>query len=251
MAPEPFLLVHNRRWVDIFRKHGRKRVIAAGSFFVAYRRLFSKLELPASKELRGAVFFLSHSTFWEKSTWDVDKLRGLLDEIAKNEDGLTVCVHFADVINGTAKSIFDAGYDIACAGNYFNSEFPKNFYAILTQHSAVYTNAVGSHVLYALEASLPVHWVDLPYHVTNVAYSERDWVDANKEKPIMTKVEQLLRKGDTKAPELHRLCRQELGLDSMISRSRLMAIIILSGLYWHIGLKFVKLANKMVQRTAR
>jgi hypothetical protein len=152
-APERLVFVHSNRWVDIFRKHGRKGAVAVGSPFVSYRHYLLRRHGSAGTPPRGAIFYLSHSTFWEKASWESADLVRLLENIRSQEGSLTVCVHFVDVLNGLAKPIYDAGFDLATAGNYFNSEFPDNFYALLHGHRTIYTNAVGSHVFYAVEAS--------------------------------------------------------------------------------------------------
>jgi hypothetical protein len=253
-SPFLFHLVHNRRWVEIFRKHGREKVIATGSFFVAYRRLFfRKTGLNVARK-KGAIAYISHSTFWEKAEWRSDALFEQLNAIAAREGTVTLCFHFVDILNEKAKPFFDAGYTIATSGHYLNRNFPLNFYSILSDHSMIYSNAVGSHVLYAIEAGFDVNWLELPFEMKNVALSESDWADTITEKPIINQLEALLRSGKARNPEALELCEQELGLSEMIGRARLLGIVLASSIYWHFWLRSRKLwkcSLEMISKRSR
>lgn len=240
-APERLVFVHSNRWVDIFRKHGRKGAVAVGSPFVSYRHYLLRRHGSAGTPPRGAIFYLSHSTFWEKASWESADLVRLLENIRSQEGSLTVCVHFVDVLNGLAKPIYDAGFDLATAGNYFNSEFPDNFYALLHGHRTIYTNAVGSHVFYAVEASKEVKWVDLPHHYVNIGYEEQVWNDCLQQRPIEDAVKRHLQNGVDDKAALEDICHSELGLNATPSRLRLLGLILLSNLDWYLLRKLRRL----------
>lgn len=232
-APEPFLLVHSRRWVDIYRKAGSQRAVAIGSPFVMFRHhLLDKRGGRAVRVTRRAIFFLSHSTFWEKAQWRTDHLFSALEDIRKREGDVTVCVHFADVMNGLAESIYQAGFDIATAGHSFNTEFPFNFYSLLLGHDIVYTNAVGSHVFYAVEMGKQVRWLDLPVQYVNVGYSDELWKETLRERPIEHEVIQCLRAGAERMPDLKRICSAELGLQEMIKPAMLLLLLLKANAHW-------------------
>lgn len=250
-SPFLFHLVHNQRWVEIFRKHGRRRVVATGSFFVAYRRLFFGKIDRGTPPNRGAIAYISHSTFWEQAEWRPDALFERLNEIADQEGKVTLCFHFVDILNEKAKPFFEAGYTIATAGHYLNREFPRNFYSILSDHATIYSNAVGSHVLYAMEAGFDVNWLELPYEMKNVALSESDWADTITEKPIIKRLEALLRSGKARSPEALELCEQELGLSEMIGRARLLGIVLASSIYWHFWLRSRKLWKRGLEMISK
>lgn len=232
-ASERLLFVHSPRWVEIFKSHGRQGVVAIGSPFVMFRRHVWGATHRTAAEPRSAIFYLSHSTFWEKVSWDSDQLLDLLQQIRTQEGSLTVCVHFVDILNGLAKTIYEAGFDIATAGNYFNTEFPKNFYALLLGHRTVYTNAVGSHVFYAVEAGKEVRWVELPHEYFNIGYSDQIWSEFCRTRPIEMTIIGHMRAGAAARKELEMVCRDELGIDSIPSRFEILTLIVISNIDWY------------------
>lgn len=246
-APEWRLLVHSRRWVDIYRSHGDLRAVAIGSPFVMFRRRLLRSDVVEQTCSGRALFFLSHSTFWEKAEWQAEKLISALEEIRSRHGGLTVCVHFVDVLNGLARTIFDAGFDVATAGNYYNSEFPRNFYTLLLGHEELYTNAVGSHVFYAVEAGRFMQWIDTPVSYVNIGYSQETWENALRERPIEVEVMQCLKSGAEGRSRLERICRDELGLDAMAEPLYLLLLIMQANVYWY----FVRQAKLVYWKLAR
>ena len=232
-SPERFLLVHSRRWLEIYRSHGFDRAVAIGSPFVMYRRNLADPEVAKARPERGAIFFLSHSTFWEKAEWQKDRLLAVLDQIRTQHGSVTVCLHFVDVINGLGQAIFDAGHDIATAGNYFNSRFPDNFYRLLFGHEVVYTNSVGSHVFYAVEAQKQVRWVDLPANYVNIGYNEEVWKDRLRDRPIECEVEECLRAGSSKSARLAEICSDELGLHTLATPDQLRKLVVSANFHWY------------------
>jgi hypothetical protein len=228
---EPYLFVHSRRWMDLFHAHGKKTAVAVGSPYVLYRRHLLPGHLRSRETSRGAIFYLSHSSYWGKANWDNERLIALLEEIREREGSLTVCVHFVDVVNGMAKPLFDAGFDIAIAGHFFNRNFARNFYRLLLSHRVVYTNAVGSHVFYAVEAGKDIKWVDLPAQYTNLLHPEDVWNDNQRMSPIEGRIQRLLQLGPAGRDELESIVRDELGIDLIPSRAQLLKYLLYAFYY--------------------
>lgn len=233
-APEPRLLVHSRRWVDIYSNVGYRRAVAIGSPFVMFRRHLLNEGQAQVMPTRRALFFLSHSTLWEKAQWQADHLLPALEQIRRREGDVTVCLHFVDVINGLAQSIFDAGFEVATAGHYFNTDFPHNFYTLLLGHDVVYTNAVGSHIFYAVEADKEVRWVDLPVHYVNIGYSDEVWKETMRERPIELAIAECVRAGAERLPDLKRICSEELGLQEMMKPATLLLLLLKANVEWSV-----------------
>lgn len=246
---ERFLLVHSTRWEKIYHTHGFRRAIAIGSPFVMFRRNLLRQAKPTMDLQRKAIFYLSHSTFWEKAEWQSDRLFMALDAIKERHGSVTVCVHFVDVLNDSVRPLFDAGYEIATAGNYFNNDFPNNFYKLMLDHEVLYTNAVGSHVFYAIEAGKNIHWVDLPADYINIGYTGDDWQQRLQERPIEVEVEKCLKQGVAGSARLLEICNQELGLDILASPGRLLRLFMRANPYLNpllaIKLRYSKMASKL------
>lgn len=248
-GPERFLLVHSKRWEQIYHAHGHKRAFAIGSPFVMFRRNLLRQTKPAIVLKRKAIFFLSHSTFWETAEWQSDRLFIALDALKERHGSVTVCVHFVDILNGSVRPLFDAGYEIATAGNYFNNNFPNYFYKLMLDHEVLYTNAVGSHVFYAIEAGKEIHWVDLPADYVNIGHTDDHWQKRLEERPIEMEVEKCLKQGSAGRERLLEICSQELGLEILASRARLLGLFVRANPYLNpffaVKLCYRKIARRL------
>ncbi len=245
---ERFLLVHSTRWEQIYHSHGFMRATAIGSPFVMFRRNLLRQAKPTMGLQRQAIFYLSHSTFWEKAEWQSDRLFMALDAIKERHGSVTVCVHFVDVLNDSVRPLFDAGYEIVTAGNYFNNDFPNYFYKLMLNHEFLYTNAVGSHVFYAIEAGKEIHWVDLSTDYTNIGYTGDEWQQLLNERPIQIEVERCLKLGYAGKARLLEICNQELGLDTLASRFRLLSLFVRANPYLNLWLAIKLKCSKVAKK---
>ena len=94
------MLVYSQRRYDSWKKVSKIPVEIIGSPFVQYRRLEKiKVDLDA----KGTIVFPSHSTNELDVEFDIDKFCRQLDDLPKDFQPVTICLHFIDLNKGRDK----------------------------------------------------------------------------------------------------------------------------------------------------
>lgn len=101
--------------------------------------------------------FPAHSTHHIDVRYDVDAfVAGVRELRGKAWPEVVVCVYWRDVQRGTHRRYEAAGLRCVSAGHMFDSSFLDRLKHLLASASAVVTNEVGTHVLYAAALGRPV-----------------------------------------------------------------------------------------------
>ena len=105
------------------------------------------------------VAFPAHSTHYYRAFFDSHLFAERIEALGAEFRRVVVCVYWKDVLQGLARTFAERGFECVTAGHIFDIDFLPRLTRILTSASAVYTNEVGSHVLYAALLEKPV-WVE-------------------------------------------------------------------------------------------
>lgn len=151
---KPMMLVFNRRRKIAWEKLSQIPVYIIGSPFVLYRRAMG---ITKKKGAEGTVVFPSHSTYFTKSKFDIEKYCRELEKLPPKFQPITICLFWLDYIDKTADVYRRHGFKVVTAGvKIANSlSFVRNFYEILSSHHFATSNDIGSYTLYAIDLGLP------------------------------------------------------------------------------------------------
>ncbi len=108
---------------------------------------------------RRLIFFDAHSSDYLTARYDVDATISRLTAYRDDFEELVVCLYWRDILLGRAEPYLQAGFRCVTAGHVFDNRFLFRLVRILTSASVVFTDRLGSHLLYALALDKPV-WLD-------------------------------------------------------------------------------------------
>lgn len=145
------ILVFSQRRKKIWKKHN-KIVLVFGAPLVRYRKMH---ELKIKENASGTIAFPAHSSEHVCSVFDENLYCNMLNELPSKYQPVTVCLHWHDILKGREKIFVDKGFNVVTAGDMYSSEFPKNFYDILTSYKYSTSNEVGSYSFYSVEIGIP------------------------------------------------------------------------------------------------
>ncbi|MDO8881025.1 MAG: hypothetical protein Q7W44_09565 [Coriobacteriia bacterium] len=151
-------LVYPQYRLGLYRDRGRMLEVPSAAPFVYAERLMS-----AHPPRSGALFFPAHSLPGLTVEMDLEAAADALDALPEAMKPLTVIVYWHDYLLGRHRPFADRGYRIVSAGHIYDSEFLPRLCYLLKSHVYVISNAVGSHVFYALQAGCTVRLVEMPY----------------------------------------------------------------------------------------
>ncbi|CAN5857990.1 hypothetical protein BH11MYX2_BH11MYX2_30040 [soil metagenome] len=114
---------------------------------------------PTKPTRRVLLAFPSHSSHRVRAVFDAGAFADRLAEHGKRFDEVHVCVYWRDVESGLARVFAERGFTCVSAGHMFDPEFLPRLLQLLGKATAVVANEVGSSVLYAASAGVPV-WLE-------------------------------------------------------------------------------------------
>lgn len=112
----------------------------------------------APSRRRVLVAFPAHSTHHVDAEYDVDNFATAVLEAAAGFDETLVCLYWRDVQRGLMETYARRGLRCVTAGHIFDPNFLIRLRCIIEEGTAVITNEVGSHLVYAVALGRPV-WV--------------------------------------------------------------------------------------------
>lgn len=130
---------------------GGRRAVAIGPL-IRYVEP-ARIDFPRGRTL---VAFPTHSTHRVRTRFDVDLFVRRLNVLRASFDLVRVCVYWRDVLLGLGEELEARGFECVSAGHIYDPEFLPRLAGILRGAAAVFTNEVGSHVLYATLLDRPV-----------------------------------------------------------------------------------------------
>ena len=114
------------------------------------------------------VYFDAHSSDQQTASYDVDAAIARLDAVGAGFDEVVVCLYWRDILLGRADPYVRRGFRCVTAGHIFDNRFLFRLIRIITSASVVYTDRLGSHLLYALALERPV-WLDFAHAAYELA----------------------------------------------------------------------------------
>lgn len=136
-----------------------RKVFKIMSPFAFYR---NSKKIKPSNFARGSLFFYAHSTYWTDNDTSFDELLTKFKEMPEEFQPIDICMYFVDIQKGLHEKFIEFGYNVYCAGNWYNRYFIKNFYEILTKYKYTFSNLIGSYTFYSVECGIPFSLIDLP-----------------------------------------------------------------------------------------
>lgn len=141
-----------------FAEHARYDVapVAIGPLILYARALEPE---PPEPSVRRLVFFDAHSSDYLTARYDVGAAIGRLAGFRDEFDEVVVCLYWRDILLGRAEPYLRHGFRCVTAGHVFDKRFLFRLVRIIASASVVFTDRLGSHLLYALALDRPV-WLD-------------------------------------------------------------------------------------------
>lgn len=103
--------------------------------------------------------FPAHSSQRVRVRYDRQALLRRLEGLRREFDEIVVCLYWRDVLHGAVADYAQRGFTCVSAGHIYDKEFLPRLVEVLRGSTLVYTNEVGSHVLYAALLDRPV-WIE-------------------------------------------------------------------------------------------
>jgi hypothetical protein len=190
-------------------------------------RYADALAEPVAPTGRRLVFFDAHSSDYLVAAYDVDAVIDRLLKFRSDFDEVAVCLYWRDILLGRAEPYLRRGIECVSAGHMFDEQFLFRLVEIIRSATVVFTDRVGSHLLYALALDRPV-WLeyapaayaqtaDSPYEGTAGAPQDTEVVDVAREL-FAAKVEQI-------TAEQHEFAEEWTGLSSFRSPAEINSLI--------------------------
>ena len=128
------------------------RAYLFGDIFMQYRK-FKGWE--KSKKASGTLAFPCHSTQYLESDTDWDKYASELKNLPPVYHPVKVCMYWKDLLKNKHIPFEKQGLEIVSAGHYYDPDFCKNLYNLLTTVNYTTSNEIGSYTFYSLDLEIP------------------------------------------------------------------------------------------------
>jgi hypothetical protein len=105
---------------------------------------------------RCLVVFPTHSTHRVRTEFDMAAFLAMIADVGSSYDRVVVCVYWKDVLQGMHLRFRERGLECVSAGHMFDPQFLPRLVGILDRATMVFTNEVGTQILYATLLGKPV-----------------------------------------------------------------------------------------------
>jgi hypothetical protein len=138
-----------------------------------------------------------------------------------------VCVYWKDVLLGMAEQFERHGYECVSAGHIYDAEFLPRLAGLLNASAGVFTNEVGSHVLYAtlLDRPVVIQRQEIMYSASSEEIVRTDVPRYRDHPNVVRLVELFATLGDRVTTEQRRFVEELSGATETKSRTELRAIL--------------------------
>jgi len=146
-----YFISHNERISELAKENGFK-VIKSAHPYVYFKKLQG---INTTKSNLGGVYFLSHSI--AQLTYDINFIE-IIDKliIIKNQlKKVTICIYYLDWDKWHLK-FEEYGFETICLGVPMDDDFVYNLYDLLSKHSVVLDDSLGSHIFYGIDYGLKI-----------------------------------------------------------------------------------------------
>lgn len=210
----PVFLTATPAYAELVRRAsgGRKQAVAIGP-------MIQYVPLPEEEPaVRRLVAFPTHSTAHIDTNFDVDEFAARLEKLRPDFDEVVVCVYWRDAQRGLAAEYAARGFACTTAGHIYDPLFMTRLAGILHGAALVYTNQIGSHVIYAAALGRPLWLVPQEIELRSENDFNRHYIENERprvfENPTVRRLYELFgERHDSLTPEQHSFVRQAGGLD--------------------------------------
>lgn len=236
-----YVFFHRKEYVIQWNKENKSRAYQFMSPFVWYKK---KNKIQISKEAKGSVFFISHSSETFDNVVCEEKIIETVTNLDSEFHPVTFCFYFVDIEKKAYLKYKERGFNIVTVGHRDSTNFIKNFYNIIKEHKFMLTNSIGGHLLFAANFGMPVSYlnnlepkqlVDEEYEKTVLKTFNTD-VTPNKAKTLFKGVQKVV------TDEQLEFVNNMLGLNNHVGRIKGSFILYLSLMYYTI-FKIKKIRN--------
>lgn len=132
------------------------------------------LNAPVEPGERRLLVFPLHSSHHFTVDFDVDAFGAAVEHEAAGFDSVEVCLYWRDVLRGEASHYRERGFVCSTAGHMFDPEFLPRFRSTVGRATAVVTNGIGTHLLYAVLLGRPTWLIGEMARDPRVGFLELD-----------------------------------------------------------------------------
>lgn len=148
-----------------------KNIITIGPYIKYAHPLYSQEKIDFEKKRLGKtlVVFPSHSIDCIYAKYDINQFIDYIKEFKNkfNFDNVLICLYWKDIALGIQHDYINAGFHVVSAGHSYDPYFLSRLKTIILLSDATLTNAVGTHVGYAVSLNKPIQIWDksqVKYH---------------------------------------------------------------------------------------
>lgn len=148
-----------------------KNIITIGPYIKYANPLYSQEKIDFEKKRLGKtlVVFPSHSIDCVYAKYDINQFIDYIKEFKNkfNFDNVLICLYWKDIALGMQQDYINAGFHVVSAGHSYDPYFLSRLKTIILLSDATLTNAVGTHVGYAVSLNKPIQIWDksqVKYH---------------------------------------------------------------------------------------
>ena len=148
-----------------------KEIVTIGPYIKYAVPLYSQEKINCEKKRLGKtlVVFPSHSIDCVYAKYDINLFIKYIKELKNkfNFDTILICLYWKDIALGMQQKYIEAGFNVVSAGHSYDPYFLSRLKTIILLSDATLTNAVGTHVGYAVSLNKPIQIWDksqVKYH---------------------------------------------------------------------------------------
>mgnify|MGYP000277122884 CR=1 FL=1 len=236
-----YVFFHRRDYVTQWNTENNSKAFQFMSPFVWYKQ---KEKIKISKEAKGSIFFISHSSETFDNVVNEEKIMDTVANLDSEFHPVTFCFYFVDVQKNAHLRYQEKGFNIVTVGHRDSPYFIKNFYETIKEYKFMLTNSIGGHLLFGTNLGMPVSYlnnlepkqmVDEEYEKTVLKTFNTD-ITPNKAKALFKGIHKTVTK------EQLEFVNTMLGLKKPISRLKGSWILYVSLIYYTI-FKIKKVKN--------
>lgn len=127
------------------------------------------LQPPNPPNRAGTLFFPTHSFIapdggeFVEGLYDIPAIADRLCDLPDSYRPVTVCMYWLDVTLGKHLGYLERGLRVVSAGHRYDPQFLVRLQHLMSAHQVAMSNAIGSHVFYAIASGCRYEHLEAPY----------------------------------------------------------------------------------------
>lgn len=156
-AALPAVLVRGKYRFADWKHRSSKAVFSVGPMIQYAPPFLDKRAVQQVRKQFGKILlhFPDHSTHHVQANYDTAHVIQLLEQERANVDTVVVCMFWKDVLLGRASAYKEAGFEVACAGHMYDTQFLSRLRSLIELADLTSSNRVGNQVGYSVLLGKP------------------------------------------------------------------------------------------------